>query len=90
MNFQTTESELRSLFEPCGEITRIQVMIDRDTGRSRGFAFVEMTDDEAAAKAIAALNGSQLDGRALNVSEARPKPERERPGRERERRERRW
>ena len=65
-------------------------MIDRDTGRSRGFAFVEMTDDEAAAKAIAALNGSQLDGRALNVSEARPKPERERPGRERERRERRW
>jgi len=76
MNFQTTESDLRALFEPFGEIVRVQVMTDRDTGRSRGFGFVEMADDEAAAQAIAALNGKELDGRALNVNEARPKPER--------------
>lgn len=76
MSFQTTESDLSSLFEPFGEISRVQVMTDRDTGRSRGFAFVEMVDDEAAAKAIAALNGKEVDGRALNVNEARPKPER--------------
>lgn len=76
MNFQTSESDLRALFEPFGEIVRIQVMTDRDTGRSRGFGFVEMADDDAAAKAIAALNGKELDGRALNVNEARPKPER--------------
>ncbi len=76
MNFQTTESDLRALFEPFGEIVRIQVMTDRDTGRSRGFGFVEMADDDAAQKAIAALNGKELDGRALNVNDARPKPER--------------
>jgi len=79
MSFQTTESELRALFEPFGEITRIQVMTDRDTGRSRGFAFVEMAKDEDAAKAIAELNGKEVDGRALNVNEARPKPERSGP-----------
>ncbi len=76
MSFQTTESELRSIFEPYGEITRIQVMTDRDTGRARGFAFVELADDAEAAKAITELNGKELDGRALNVNEARPKPER--------------
>ena len=81
LSFQTTESELRALFEPFGEITRIQLMTDRDTGRSRGFAFVEMTNDEEAAKAIAALNGKEVDGRALNVNEARPKPERSGPPR---------
>ena len=81
MSFQTTESELQALFEPFGEITRIQVMTDRDTGRSRGFAFVEMANDEEAAKAIAALNGKEVDGRALNVNEARPKPERSGPPR---------
>ena len=72
MSFQTTEGELRSIFEPYGEITRIQVMTDRDTGRARGFAFVELADDEQAAKAITELNGKELDGRALNVNEARP------------------
>ena len=75
LSFQTTESELQALFEQFGEITRVQIMTDRDTGRSRGFAFVEMTSDEAAAKAIEALNGKELGGRALNVNEARPKPE---------------
>ena len=79
MSFQTTESELRSIFEPYGEITRIQVMTDRDTGQARGFAFVELADDEQAAKAITELNGKELDGRALNVNEARPKPERSGP-----------
>jgi cold-inducible RNA-binding protein len=76
MSFQTTESDLRSAFEQYGEITRIQVMTDRDTGRARGFAFVEMADEQAAANAIAGLNGKELDGRALNVNEAKPKPER--------------
>src|SRR3990170_6087439 len=75
VSFQTTDSELQALFEQFGEITRVQIMTDRDTGRSRGFAFVEMTSDEAAAKAIEALNGKELGGRALNVNEARPKPE---------------
>ena len=75
LNFQTTEGELQSLFEQFGEISRVQIMTDRDTGRSRGFGFVEMADDDAAAKAIEALNGKELGGRALNVNEARPKPE---------------
>jgi RNA recognition motif-containing protein len=75
LSFQTTEADLRALFEPFGEITRAQIMTDRDTGRSRGFAFVEMTNDQEAAKAIEALNGKELDGRALNVNEARPKPD---------------
>ncbi len=79
MSFQTTEDELRSIFEPYGEITRLQLMTDRDTGRSRGFAFVEVADDGEAAKAITELNGKELDGRALNVNEARPKPERSGP-----------
>jgi cold-inducible RNA-binding protein len=75
LSFQTTDSELQALFEQFGEITRVQIMTDRDTGRSRGFGFVEMASDEAAAKAIEALNGTELGGRALNVNEARPKPE---------------
>ena len=79
LSFDTTEGELLSIFEPYGEITRIQVMTDRDTGRARGFAFVELADDEQAAKAITELNGKELDGRALNVNEARPKPERSGP-----------
>ena len=73
MHFETTEGDLRALFEQFGEITRLQVMTDRDTGRSRGFAFVDMADDQAAAKAIAALNGKAVNGRTLNVNEARPK-----------------
>ena len=73
MSFETTESGLRSIFEPFGEITRVNLITDRDTGRARGFAFVEMANDEDAAKAIAALNGTELDGRALNVNEAKPK-----------------
>lgn len=76
MSFQTTEGDLRAAFEQYGEITRIQIMTDRDTGRARGFAFVEMADEQAAANAIAGLNGKELGGRTLNVNEAKPKPER--------------
>ena len=91
MSFHTTEGDLRALFEPYGEVTRVHVVTDRDTGRARGFAFVEMASDEEAAKAIAALNGKEVDGRALNVNEARPKPERGGPrGDRRPRREPRW
>ena len=79
MSFQTTEEELRSIFEPYGEITSINVITDRDTGRPRGFAFVELGNDGEAAKAITELNGKELDGRALNVNEAKPKPERSGP-----------
>jgi len=79
MSFQTTESELRSLFEPFGELTRVNVVTDRDTGQARGFAFVEMTNDDEASKAIAALNGKEVGGRALNVNEARPKTDRSGP-----------
>ena len=75
ISFQTSESELQALFEPFGEVTRVQIMTDRETGRSRGFGFVEMANDDDAAKAIGALNGKELNGRALNVNEARPKPE---------------
>jgi RNA recognition motif-containing protein len=76
LSFQTTESDLTSMFEPFGEVARVQLMTDRDTGRSRGFAFVEMSSEDSAAKAIAELNGKEVDGRALNVNEAKPKPER--------------
>src|SRR5688500_2579969 len=73
MSFEATESGLRSIFEPFGEITRVQLITDRDTGRARGFGFVEMSNDEEAAQAITGLNGTQMDGRALNVNEAKPK-----------------
>jgi len=79
MSFDTTESELRSIFEPYGEITSINIITDLDTCRPRGFGFVELADDGEAAKAITELNGKELDGRALNVNEAKPKPERSGP-----------
>ena len=80
MSFQTTESDLRALFEPFGQITRVHVATDRETGRARGFAFVEMANDEEAAKAIAALDGKEVGGRNLKVNEARPKTEGRGPG----------
>ena len=76
MSFQTTESELTALFTRIGEVTRVHVAMDGETGRARGFAFVEMPNDEEAAKAIADLNGRELGGRALKVIEARPKADR--------------
>jgi RNA recognition motif-containing protein len=75
LDFSATEASIRSLFEPFGSIDRVNLVTDRDTGRSRGFAFVEMTDAAEADKAIAALNGTDQNGRALNVNEARPKTE---------------
>ena len=76
LDFNTSEEELRQLFESHGQVDRVSIMTDRDTGRSRGFGFVEMANSEEGDKAIAALNGSQIGGRTLNVNEARPKPER--------------
>ena len=76
LDFNTSEDELRQLFEVHGQVDRVSIMTDRDTGRSRGFGFVEMASAEDGEKAIAALNGSQVGGRTLNVNEARPKPER--------------
>ncbi len=73
LSFDSSEQDLRSLFENYGAVQQVRIMTDRDTGRSRGFAFVEMADDAEAAKAIAALNGHELNGRDLKVNEARPK-----------------
>ena len=75
LDFGATESRIRSLFEPYGNVERVNVITDRETGRSRGFAFVEMSDASEAERAITALNGANVDGRALNVNEARPKAE---------------
>ena len=80
LDFGATESAIRSLFEPYGAVDRVNVVTDRETGWSRGFAFVEMSDSAQADQAIAALNGIQLDGRALNINEARPKPGGDRGG----------
>ena len=76
LNFNATEEAVRSLFERYGAVNSARIMTDRETGRSRGFAFVEMENENEADNAINALNGYQMDGRALNVNEARPKPER--------------
>jgi RNA recognition motif-containing protein len=79
MSFQTTESDLTALFKGFGQVTRVHLAMDRETGRARGFAFVEMPNDEEAAKAIADLDGKELGGRTLKVNEARPKTERTAP-----------
>ena len=76
LNFNATEEAVRSLFERYCAVNSARIMTDRETGRSRGFAFVEMENENEADNAINALNGYQMDGRALNVNEARPKPER--------------
>jgi cold-inducible RNA-binding protein len=76
----TTEDELRSLFQAHGAVERVSMVTDRETGRSRGFAFVEMTDAGEAEKAIAALNGTELGGRTLKINEAKPKTDRPRGG----------
>ena len=76
LNFQTTEADLTALFQPFGLVGRIHIVTDRETGRARGFAFVEMPNDDEAVKAIADLDGKELGGRNLKVNEARPKGER--------------
>ena len=75
LNFQTTEGELRALFEPFGAVTRVHMAMDRETGRARGFAFIEMPNDDEAAKAITGLDGRMVGGRQLKVNEARPRGE---------------
>src|SRR5260370_27097970 len=72
----TAEADLRAFFEPFGQVTRIHIVNDRETGQPRGFAFVEMAKDEEAAKAMSELNGKEVSGRALRGNEATPKPER--------------
>ena len=75
LSFQTTESDLTSLFEQTGEVESVSIITDRDTGRSKGFGFVEM-GSESADKAIAQFNGTDLNGRSMTVNEARPREER--------------
>jgi cold-inducible RNA-binding protein len=74
LSFGATEETVRSLFASHGTVDRVNIVTDRDTGQARGFGFVEMTNDAEGDNAIAALNGKDLDGRALNVNEAHPKP----------------
>ncbi len=76
LSFNTSEDELRKLFEAYGTVDRVSILTDRETGRSRGFGFVEMANAEEGDKAIAGLNGTQIGGRTINVNEARPKAER--------------
>jgi cold-inducible RNA-binding protein len=76
LSFGATEDALRSLFEAHGTVGRVNIVTDRDSGQPRGFGFVEMNNDAEGDKAINALNGRDLDGRTLNVNEARPKAER--------------
>jgi len=79
LSFDSTEDDVRNAFSAFGEVTSVHMVTDRDTGRPRGFGFVEMADGEQAEAAIAALNGTQLGGRELTVNEARPRPERRGP-----------
>ena len=74
--FETTDADLKQLFETHGTVSRVNMIMDRDTGRPRGFAFVEMTNDAEGNAAIEALNGSELGGRPLTVNEARPRENR--------------
>jgi len=76
LSFGATESAVRSMFEQYGAVDRVNIVTDRDTGRARGFAFVEMANDAEGERAIAALNGRDLEGRTLNVNEAKPKENR--------------
>ena len=76
LSFGTTEDTIRSMFESYGGVDRVNIVTDRDTGQARGFAFVEMSVDAEGNAAINGLNGKEIDGRALNINEARPKGER--------------
>src|SRR6266567_3227879 len=80
LSFESTENDLQDLFEQHGTVNEVHLMMDKMTGKSRGFAFVTMNDDTQANAAMSALNGKELNGRALNVNQARPREERPRPG----------
>jgi cold-inducible RNA-binding protein len=79
LSFETTENDLQDLFEQHGAVNEVHLMMDRFTGKSRGFAFVTMNDGAQASSAMSALDGHDLNGRALKVNEARPREERPRP-----------
>jgi cold-inducible RNA-binding protein len=76
LSFGATEDAVRSMFEAYGTVEKVNLITDRDTGQARGFGFVEMSVNADADRAIAELNGREMDGRALNVNEARPKTDR--------------
>ena len=80
LSFQTSESGLSDYFAQHGEVHSVTIVMDRDTGRSRGFGFVEMPNDDEARAAIAALDGVELEDRALNINEARPREPRDNRG----------
>jgi cold-inducible RNA-binding protein len=90
LSFTATEDAVRSMFEAYGTVDRVSIVTDRDTGQPKGFGFVEMTNDAEAERAISALNGTELNGRALTVNEARPKTERSGGGGGGGRRNNRW
>jgi cold-inducible RNA-binding protein len=77
LSFQTTETDLSDMFGEIGHVESVQIITDRDTGRSKGFGFVQIADDAAAEKAIAQLNGKEVGGRSLTVNEARPAQKRD-------------
>ena len=79
--YRMTDDDLRTAFEAHGEVTSARIITDRDTGRSKGFGFVEMPDNDQATAAINALNGTEIEGRTMTVNEARPRPQREGGGR---------
>lgn len=80
LSYQTNEDGLRRAFEEHGEVSSAAIISDRETGRSKGFGFIEMPNDDEGRDAIGALDGTELDGRQLKVNEARPKAERPRGG----------
>ena len=80
LNYRTTEDSLRSAFEAYGQVTDVAIIMDKMTNRSRGFGFVEMPDDSEGQEAIEAMNGADLDGRALKVNAARPREPRQNRG----------
>lgn len=75
LSFNTQDEELKALFTPFGEVTSVKIINDRETGRSRGFGFVEMSDESASRSAIAQLNGKTVNDRSITVNEAKPKPQ---------------
>ena len=77
MNYDTTEDTLRGVFAEHGEVESVRVITDRYTGRSRGFAFVEMSTEQAAQEAMSGLNGKQVDEREIKVDKAKPRPKRD-------------
>ena len=83
LSFSTDQNDLETLFSNYGEVSSANVISDRETGRSRGFGFVEMADESAARAAISALNGSEHNGRSLKVNESQPKPQRNQGQRDR-------